>query len=426
MKRQSRIRAVFGLLLAFVLVAAACGADEEPAATTAAPAPVATEAPPPTEAPMTPLTLRLGRFPGGAGAAFVTQFMINEDLVQEAGHEFGYDLDVEWLNMANAVATAQALLSGELDIGPMGSAAYIALVVEEQAVTPIAVAEGNYKFVISVKGDSDIRNPQDLVGRKVGTIFGTGLVDALSAMIEPIFGTADPEEAGMELVNVAGVAALAQVAEGLDAAIATVPAWLAAREELGVSAIYNSYGYTEDHYEGPLGTGAGILIPEAENSPFWPDGFVSHRAITVATDDIIAEHPGVVAAYLLATHWAIEELQGRTAANVASLSAADWGLQPKTASQLVTNEMLLRRGWAWLTEGEADVMTLQGVLLLAAGALSSEAKWDAMAASLAKGGDVAKMAYDAAGGVPTADVFVEEGIDKRGLPTWEADNWTAP
>ena len=423
-KRRPFVKAIFGIVLAFALVAAACGDDDEPVATTAPP--VGAQAPMATDAPLIPLTLRLGRFPGGAGAAFVTQFMINEDLVHEAGFEFGYDLDVEWLNMANAIATAQALVSGELDIGPMGSAAYISLVVEEQPVTGIAVAEGNYKFVISVRGDSDIRNPQDMVGRKIGTIFGTGLVDAFGAMIEPIFGTADPEEAGMEMINVAGVAALAQVAEGLDAAIATVPAWLAARQELGVSAIYNSYGFTEDHYEGPLGSGAGILIPEAENSVFWPDGFVSHRAITVASDDIMEKHPGAVSAYLLATHRAIGELQGRTPANVASLSSADWGLDPQVASQLVTNEMLLRRGWAWLTEGEADVMTLQGVLLLAAGALASEAKWEAMAANLAKGGDVAKAAYDAAGGFPSADVFVEEGIDKRGLPTWESDGWTAP
>ena len=122
LKKKQLVRTIFGMALAFSLVAASCGSDEESAA-------------PQASDELIPLTLSLGRFPGGAGSAFVSQYMINEDLVEEAGREFGYDLDVEWLNMANAVATAQALLSGNLDIGPMGSAAYISLVVEEQAVT---------------------------------------------------------------------------------------------------------------------------------------------------------------------------------------------------------------------------------------------------------------------------------------------------
>ncbi len=46
----------------------------------------------------------------------------------------------------------------------------------------------------------------------------------------------------------------------MDAAVLIYPAFLKAQAELGTVGIMNSFGYTESHYKGPAGEGAGILL----------------------------------------------------------------------------------------------------------------------------------------------------------------------
>ena len=52
----------------------------------------------------------------------------------------------------------------------------------------------------------------------------------------------------------------------MDAACAIYPAFLAA-ESTGTVAVMNSFGYMEDYYKGPLGEGAGLMLPSVKTSP---------------------------------------------------------------------------------------------------------------------------------------------------------------
>lgn len=429
----SRARPAVALAIALVgaLVLASCTPAAAPSASPSAAAPAATTAAATvaataTAAPLQAATLNVGRFPKGAGAAFVTQYMINNKLVEEAGKTLGLDLKVNWTNMANAVAVAQGLAGGSLDIGPMGSSAYVGLIAQNQPVTPLSIAEGHFKVLLITRNDSPIKNLADLKGKTVGTITGTDLYNVLAEFLFVQFGTADPAKAGVQIANIGSVPQLATVPTGVDASIVTIPSFLQAQAlGLPVRAIANSYGTTEAGYEGPEGKGAGLTLATAKNSPFWPDGVYSHRAVFVARDAYVQQSPKAVQAFLMAQQKALSAIKGMDPAAVAALVQNDWGIVAATGQQIVKDDLLTQRGWAWLTEGDAAVLLLQAQLAAQSGATATTVSWDALKAGFSKGAAVEKAAYDAAGGEPSQTAFLDTSKDARGYPTWSASRWKA-
>jgi len=417
-------------LVLLLAVITGCAA---PAAPTAAPAGAAVAAPtaePVAVATAAPaakaLTLRIGRFPNGAGAAFVTVYMRDHQLIEKAGKELGYDLTVEWQDFPTAVPVVQALTAGQLDIGPMGSTAGLNLIAGGQAVTPISNAEGHFKVVVVTRPDSDVRSLEDLKGKTVAVAVGTDLYNIFAEMLLGTFGSADPAQAGINIVNVSTPAQLAAVPQGSDAAIVTNPAFLKAHDEVGTVAIVNSYGYTESYYKGVLGEGAGLLIPSAEKSVFWPEGYYGHRALFIARDAVIKENPKAVAAFLVAQQRAIDALRQMSAEEVAALCEKDWGLPAAMGKEIVSNDLLMTRGWAFLTEGDAKVLNLQVGLLVKNEVIKEAIPWATLAEYLGKSGEVAKIAWETLGSKPSMDEMLDISIDKRGNPTWETAKWVAP
>jgi ABC-type nitrate/sulfonate/bicarbonate transport system substrate-binding protein len=371
-----------------------------------------------------PVTLNVGRFPRGAAAAFATQYMINEGLVEAAGRELGLEITVNWQNMANAVAVAQALTGGDLDIGPMGSSAYLGLVAQDQPVTPVALAEGHFKVLLITRNETPIKNLRDLQGKTVGTIVGTDLYNVLAQMILAEFGTADPAEAGIQIANIPSVPQLATVPAGVDATIVTIPSFLQAQTlGLPVVEVVNSYGLSGDYYDGPEGAGAGLTIETATESAFWPEGFYGHRAVFVARDAIVSEQPDAVAAFLMAHQRALEAIQGMAPEDVAALVENDWGILASGGAPIVADDLLTQRGWSYITEGDAAVLLLQADLAFASGAIAAPISWDSLVAALEKGAAVAQLAYDADEQRPSEDEFLDTSADSRGFPTWESSNW---
>ena len=83
-------------------------------------------------------------------------------------------------------------------------------------------------------------------------------------MMKYELGSSDPKDSGIKLINMPTHAQAASVPTGVDATCTISPAYYAA-QSTGTVAIMNSFGYTEDYYEGPLGKGAGILIPRSSS-----------------------------------------------------------------------------------------------------------------------------------------------------------------
>ena len=421
-------RVVPALLVAIVL--AACSASTPPSPTNApstAGASTAVSSGGTSSTPagnLQPVTMNVGRFPKGAAAAFVTQYMINNHLIEDAGQTLGLNITVNWSNQANATSVAQAMLGTTLDIGPMGSSAYVGLIAQNQAVTPISIAEGHFKFVLAVQKTSPIHSLADLKGKTVGTITGSDLYNVLAEMLLAQFGSADPATDGVQIANISSVPQLATVPAGTDATIVTIPSFLQAQAlGLPVTAVVDSYGMSEDAYNGPEGQGAGHIITSAQSSPFWPDGFYGHRAVFIARDAFLQQNPKAVEAFLIAQNKAIQAIQGMDPQAVASIVASDWGIVPATGQQIVKDDLLVQRGFTFITEGDAAVLSLQSQLAAQAGSIASPVGWDALKAALLKGADVSKAAYDALGDQPADSVFLDTSKDVRGYPTWEATSW---
>ncbi len=119
------------------------------------------------------------------------------------------------------------------------------------------------RFLICTRDNSPIRNVQDLKGKVVGALLGGDPYNALSQILRYELGCADPRASGIRVVNTPTQAQAATVPTGMDASVVIYPAYLPA-EATGTTAIVNSFGYTEAHYQGPLGTGAGILMPSVK------------------------------------------------------------------------------------------------------------------------------------------------------------------
>ena len=92
----------------------------------------------------------------------------------------------------------------------------------------------------------------------------------------------------------------------------------------------------------------------------------------------------------------------------------------KKASTWIDQVLWNRRGWSWITEG--DARTLVG--LSTTKAIFQQAL-DAETARkiFALGADVSRAAYDIVGKVPERAVFDDGRSDVRGKPIWEAASW---
>jgi hypothetical protein len=88
----------------------------------------------------------------------------------------------------------------------------------------------------------------------------------------------------------------------------------------------NSFGYTEDYYQGPLGKGAGILLPSVKKSAFYPDGYYLHRSFWVVNNTLAEKHPKVVVAFLMAQQEAVAALSAMEPGAVSQLVKEYWKL----------------------------------------------------------------------------------------------------
>ena len=77
------------------------------------------------------------------------------------------------------------------------------------------------------------------------------------------------------------------------------PAFLAAQKRLGTVGIMNSFGYTEDHYNGPAGKGAGHPAALGEEVALLPGRLLSPPLVLDRAQRLVEQHPKVVVAFLM-------------------------------------------------------------------------------------------------------------------------------
>ncbi len=206
----------------------------------------------------------------------------------------------------------------------------------------MTVGEGHFRFVLATRKDSPIRNIADLKGKTVGALLGGDPYNVLSQMLRFELGNADPKAHGITVVNTPTQAQAATIPTGMDAAILIHPAFLKANAEIGTVGIMNSFGYTESHYKGPGGRGAGHLLESVKKSPFYPDGYYLHRSFWIGHPNFIKSHPALVTAFVLAQQDAVAKLSTMDQGQVSELAKQYWELDPKLGAKVVEGRRAVR------------------------------------------------------------------------------------
>jgi ABC-type nitrate/sulfonate/bicarbonate transport system substrate-binding protein len=371
-----------------------------------------------------PIKVSVGRQPWAAGNSPVTQYMINNKTFERFAGDAGYDLTVDYRDYPSALPMVEAFVSGNLDFGMWGNTPIVRLVAQNQGLQIITVGEGHFRFVLGVRKDSPIRNIADLKGKTVGALLGGDPYNVLTQWLRYELGNPDPRAFDINVINTPTQAQAATIPSGMDAAVLIYPAFLKANAEIGTVGIMNSFGYTESHYKGPAGEGAGILLPSAKKSPFYPDGYYLHRSFWIGSGKMIASDPAIVTAFTLAQQDAIAKLVTMDPGAVSELARKYWELPPQLGAKVVEDEVLFKRGWCWPTEGDALALLETSKYMVGGRMIPQPLTWAQVRDAFKASAPAVQAAYDKSGKKPTEGQFEShEASDLRGPPVWEMQKW---
>ncbi len=370
------------------------------------------------------LKVSVGRQPWAAGNSPVTAYMMNNKTFERFAADAGYDLTVDYRDYPSALPMVEAFVSGNLDFGMWGNTPIVRLIAQNQPVQIISVGEGHFRFVLATRKDSPIRNIGDLKGKTVGALLGGDPYNVLSQMLRYELGNPDPKAFNITVVNTPTQAQAATIPTGMDAAVLIHPAYLKAHAELGTVGIMNSFGYTEAHYKGPAGEGAGILLPAVKKAAFYPDGYYLHRSFWIGSPNVIKNDPAIVTAFVLAQQDAVAKLSATKPGEVSELARKYWELPPELGAKVVEDDVLFKRGWVWPTEGDAAALLETSKYMVDGKLIPKPLTWAQVKGAFAQTAELDKAAYEKSGRKPDVAGFNDKNAqDLRGAPVWEAQRW---
>ncbi|WP_311031301.1 ABC transporter substrate-binding protein [Mesorhizobium koreense] len=369
-------------------------------------------------------SVSVGRQPWAAANSPITEYMMQQKLFEKHAAKLGYNLKVDWRDYPSAMPQVEAFVSNNLDLGMWGNTPIIRGIAAKQPWSILNVGEGHLRFVLATRPDSGIRNVQDLKGKTIGALLGGDPYNALSQILLYQLGSGDPKANGIKIVNTPTQAQAATVPTGLDAAVVIYPAFLKAQKDVGTVGIVNSYGYTEDHYKGPEGEGAGILLPSVKKSPFYPDGYYLHRSMWMAQNKLLEKTPKLAVAFMSAQQEALEALVKMDPGDVSQLVKKYWELPPDLGAKVWKDDVLYARKWVWSTRGDVSAVVAASKFMVAGGLIPQPTTWDQINEAISKGAPLMQQAYEASGKVPDESAFTAKDVaDVRGLPVWEQSKW---
>lgn len=369
------------------------------------------------------LKVSVGRIPWAAGNSPMTQYMINNKLFEKRAAEMGYDLTVDWREYPTALPMVEAMVGNNLDMGMWGNTPIIRGLTSGLPISLMCVGEGHLRFLITTRKGSPIRNAQDLKGKTIGVSLGGDPQSALQQMLRFELGSANPADNGIRFVNMPTHAQAASVPTGVDATCTIYPAFLAA-QATGTVAIMNSFGYTEDYYEGPAGKGGGLLLPSVKKSQFFPDGYYLHRSFWIVRNALTEQHPQAVVAFLVAQQEAVAALSAMDHGAVSQLVKDYWKLDATAGAKVVGDDVLFSRGWSWPTEADAMAVLESSKYMVANKVIEQPLTWAQVKSAFARTAPLVRQAYEKLGSKPAASEFTRtDAKDLRGLPVWDMKQW---
>lgn len=366
----------------------------------------------------------IGRIPWSAYNSPMTQYMIENKLLEKRAAELGLNLTVDWRDYPTALPMVEAIVGNNLDMGMWGNTPIIRAIAAKLPISLMVVGEGHLRLVLCTRDGSPVRTIQDIQGKTVGALLGGDPYNALTQMMRWELGSANPRDHGVKIVNIPTLAQAAQVPSGLDAAIAVYPAYLAAKST-GTVGIMNSFGGTEDYYKGPQGEGGGIMLPSAKKSPFYPDGYYLHRSFWIANNNMLDRNPKVALAFLMAQQDSVSALVKMDAGAVSQLVKEFWKLDATAGAKVVNDDVLEKRGWIWPTEADARAVLETSKYLVESKMIQAPLSWAQVKEAFRRTAPIVKEAYERLGHQPGDSEFTRTDVgDLRGRPVWEIDRWS--
>ena len=370
-----------------------------------------------------PVKVSVGWIPWAALNSPVAKYMIEKKLFEKRAAEQGYDVTVDWREYPTALPMVEAVVGNNLDMGMWGNTPIVRAISTGLPISLGVVGEGHLRFLLTTRKGSPIHNIQDLKGKTIGVSLGGDPQSALTQMMKYELGSSDPKDNGIKLINMPTHAQAASVPTGVDATCTISPAYYAA-QATGTVAIMNSFGFTEEYYEGPLGKGAGILIPSVKQSPFYPDGYYLHRSFWLMRNQMPEKYPKVVVAFLVAMQDAVTALAATDAGQVSQLVKDYWKLDPVAGAKVVKDDVLYTRGWDWPTENDARAVLEASKYMVANKVIEKPLNWKQVKDAFSRTAPLIKQAYDISGKKPAEAEFMRtDTTDLRGLPVWQMDKW---
>jgi ABC-type nitrate/sulfonate/bicarbonate transport system substrate-binding protein len=417
MKRLVRHGSV---LLVLSLLLAACGGEPGTAPQTNQPQTSQTQPQAPAKT-LKPLKFAIGNLANSTFMQVFEYYDNQHQILKKTAEEFGYDLKVEWKTFPVAPPMLAAMKAGEVQCGAAATFPVIGQISQGSNIVPLSLNLGAYEFILLVDKESPIRNFEDLKGKKVGVAVGTAHQGVLETFLLSEFGKTS-KELGIELVN--QPVPVPFLPKGVDALQTFVPAGLPAIAEGKLGMLVNMYGITGDHYNGPLGKGAGHRIPSVKNSPFNPEGYAALRNFYLCPEEFIQQHPDVAKAFVIAQQKVIKWANGQSTKQLGDLYPADyWKAMPRELfeQRSLANDLLYKhRDWVWITDAEVNIVVEESKIMARIGAIKEPLTREQVIAFFKKGAAITKAAYEATGKYPAASDFTKTGVyDFRGKPIWD-------
>ena len=255
--------------------------------------------------------------------------------------------------------------------------------------------------MLATRKDSPIRNIADLKGKTVGALLGGDPYNVLVQMLRFELGNGDPKAHNITVVNTPTQAQAATIPTGMDAAVLIYPAFLKANAEIGTVGIMNSFGYTESHYKGPAGEGAGHPARVGEevavlSRRLLPAPLVLDRPAASWSRSIRASSPR--SRWRSRTPW--PSSRRWTPGAVSELSRKYWELEPKLGALVVKDDVLFQRGWCWPTEGDAAALLETSKYMVEGKLIPKPLAWSQVRDAFALRPRRCKAAYDKMGRKP--------------------------
>lgn len=369
------------------------------------------------------LTVAIGRLPWGALNSPITQHMIRNKLFEAEAKLLGYDLTLDWRDYPSAPPQVEAMQAGKLDLGVWGNVPVVRNIATGQPIHVLALAEGGLNFQIAVPKGSPIKSIEDLKGKKIGTLLGGDPHFFLAMMLKAHFGNADPTAQGITMIQSPSFTMLASMPKGLDAVTLITPSFLLGMEQKTLDGLVDNFGQTGTAYDGSLGKGAGFSVPSVKNSDFFPEGYYLHRTMWVGRGDFVKQHPKVIVAFLTALNRATQQISKMNAGDVSEMAKEYWKLPPAQGSIIVKDDLLFKRSWTWLTEGDLRSLVANSRFMKEAKLLPNELTWDDVVRNITPIAPLAKEAWERSQRHPSSPTFTNKSDDIRGPVMWDYQNF---